>query len=375
MGANETGQLVFLGPIREALTGQYYVTETPLAYADNRQVYKQPDPVNFPNPVLVFSVDDISGQFNGTQKVFDLKRGGYSIPSSQLSTTGVFVFLGGVVQKPTEAYFILGESVGAPVPQVAFTEAPLEGTSCDIRIISSDDESQSVEVVTFDLSPSFDGIQSSFTVSPYAPDLTNLNSFVFLGGVEQNPDGLGQTDPAYNINSSSGVTTLSFIGGAPQEYTVLDIRGILSGSRYRNSGVATVYVVSVDDIAPLFNNTLTTFPLTIQSNPLDPNKVNAESIFVSLGGVMQIPVDQEGNPLAGLAYTVSLNPVTSQMEITFATPPLEGTTCNIRVVTSEEFLTCPLPPNLLNDNVEVGPGIQVNELNQIIGIDSGLIDP
>ena len=375
MGANETGQLVFLGPIREALTGQYYVAETPLAYAANRQVYTQPDPVDFPNPVLVFSVDDISGQFDGTQKVFELKRGGYPVPSSQLSTTGVFVFLGGVVQKPTEAYYILGESAGAIVPQIAFTEAPLAGTSCDIRVVSSDDESQSVEVVTFGLSPAFDGIQSSFTVSPYAPDLTNLNSFVFLGGVEQNPDGLGQTDPAYNINSSSGVTTLSFIGGSPLENTVLDVRGILSGNRYRNSGVSSVYVVSVDDIAPLFNNTLTTFPLTIQSDPLDPNKVNAESIFVSLGGVMQIPVSQAGDPLAGLAYTVVLNPVTSQMEITFATPPISGTTCNIRVVTSEEFLTCPLPQSLLNDNLEVGPGVEVNSLNQIIGIDSGLINP
>jgi len=374
-GANETGQLVFLGPIKEALTGQFYTAETPLSYAADRQVYTSPDLVEFPNPVLVFSVDDISGQFDGTAKVFELKRGGYPVPSSQLSTAGTFVFLGGVVQKPQDAYYILGESAGAVVPQIAFTEPPLPGTSCDIRVVSSDDESQSVEVVTFGLTPGFDGIQSSFTVSPAAADLTNLNSFVFLGGVEQNPDGTAQTDPAYNINSSSGVTTLSFIGGAPQDYTVLDIRGVMSGSRYRNSGVSAVYVVSVDDIAPLFNNTLTTFPLNIGADPLDPNKVNAENIFVSLGGVMQIPVAQSGSPLAGNAYTVDLNPVTSQLEITFAVPPAQDTTCNIRVITSEEFLTCPLPPSLLNDDVVVGPGVEINQLNQTIAIDSGLINP
>lgn len=375
MGANEQGQLVFLGPIKEALTAQYFVNETPLSVAADRQIYKSPDPVELPNPVLVFSVDDISGQFDGIATVFELKRGGYNVPASQLSTAGTFVFLGGVVQKPQDAYYIIGESAGAPVPQIAFSEAPQAGTSCDIRIVSSDDENQSVEVMTFGLSPNFNGIQSSFTVSPAMESLTNLNSFVFLSGVEQNPDGLTQTDPAYNINSAFGVTSLSFIAGAPQDYTIFDMRGILSGSRYRNSGVSAVFVKSVDDIAPLFNNTLTTFPLSIGSDPLDPNKVNAENIFVSLGGVMQIPVSQAGNPLSGNAYTVSLNPVSSQLEITFAVPPQSDTTCNIRVITSDEFLTCPLPPSLAKDDVVIGPGLEINELNQIIGIDAGLITP
>jgi hypothetical protein len=98
-------------------------------------------------------------------------------------------------------------------------------------------------------------------------------------------------------------------------------------------------------------------------------------MFVSLGGVMQIPVEQTGNPLAGLAYTVGLNTVTKKLEITFATPPLVNTTCNIRVITSDEYLTCPLPPELLNTTVEIGPGLTVNNQNQIIAIDSGLIQP
>jgi hypothetical protein len=373
MGANETGQLVFLGPIKEALTSQFYVTESPLSYAANRQVYKSPDPVVFPNPVLVYSVDDISGIFDGAAASFPLTRGGYPIPSSQLSSFGLFVFLGGVVQKPGEAYTVQGESSGLSIPQIVFSEAPLEGTSCDIRIVSSDDDQETVEVISFALTPAFNGTQASFTVSPGTSSLTNLNSLVFLGGVEQNPAGFAQTSAAYTIDFSSGASILSFIGGAPQAGTTLDFRGILSGSRYRNAGVSTVFVSSVDDIAP-FNNTQRTFALEIGGVPLDPTKVNAQNMFVSLGGVMQIPVAQTGDPLAGLAYTVAQNPVSKALEITFAVPPAIGTTCNIRVITSDEFLTCPLPPELFDTTLQEGPGIVVNDQNQIIEIDSGLIN-
>jgi len=375
MGANETGQMVLLGSIKEALTSRYYVTESPLSYSANRQTYRSPDPVVFPNPVLVYSTDDISGTFNGVISTFPLTRGGYSIPSSQLTTYGIFVFLGGVVQKPGEAYSVQGESKGLTIPQIVFTEAPLEGTSCDIRIVSSDDEQETVEVIPFTLGPAFNGTQTSFTVSPDLVSLTNLNSFVFLGGVEQNPSGFAQTSAAYSIDSSSGVSVLSFIGGAPQAGTTLDFRGILSGSRYRNSGVSTVFVSSVDDIAPFFNNTQKTFALEIDGVPLDPTKVNAQNIFVSLGGVMQIPVAQTGVPLAGLAYTVGQNPISKALEITFATPPAIGTTCNIRIITSDEFLTCPIPPALVNTTLQDSSGIIVNDKNQIIGIDPGLIQP
>jgi hypothetical protein len=376
MGANEQGQLVFLGPIKEALTAQFYETETPLAYSANRQIYKSPDPVVLPNPGLVYSADDISGSFDGTRQIFTLTRGDgkFSIPTSQLSTYGVFVFLGGVVQKPNEAYYIQGESASNPTPQIVFTEAPEEGTSCDIRIVTTEDENQTLEVVPFNLGPAFNGTQTTFDISPDIRSLTNLNSFVFLGGVEQNPSGDDQASAAYTIDSTSATSSLSFIGGAPQVGTTLDMRGILSGERYRNAGVSTVFVSSVDDIAFAFNNTDRTFPLVIGGEPLDPTKVNAQNIFVSLGGVMQIPVTQTGNPLAGLAYTVSVNSVTKVLEITFAVPPATNTTCNIRVIASDEFLTCPIPSELLDTALQDGPGIVINDQNQIVEIDSGLIN-
>ena len=372
-GVNEDGQLVFLGPIKEALTAQYFTADTPLSLAADRQVYKSPDPVEFPNPVLVYSADDITTQFDGTRQVFNLTRGGFSIPTSQLKTNSIFVTLGGVVQKPFDAYYIQGEASGATIAQIVFTEPPQENTSCDIRIITSDDDEATMEVTTFQLSPAFNSVQNTFTLTPNENSVTNLNSFVFLSGVEQNPLGLTQTFSAYTIDNSSGSPTLSFIGGTPPANTILDMRGILSGDRYRSAGVSTVFVSSVDDITLLFDNTQRTFSLTIGGLPVDPNKVNAQNIFVSLGGVMQIPSEQGANPTAGLAYTVGLNNVTKTLEITFSTPPLKLTTCNIRVVTSDEFLTCPLPPQLLNNTVEIGPGIIVNEQNQIVNIDPGLI--
>jgi hypothetical protein len=374
MGANELGNLVFLGPVREALTGNQYVTENPESINADRQIYSSPEEVEFPSPVLVYSADDISGGFNGTQTVFDLTRGGYPLPVSQLSTYGLFVFLGGVVQAPNDAYFVQ-ETLGAVVvPQIIFPEPPLAGTSCDIRVVTSDDDQQTLEIISFASSPTFDGIQSSFTLTPNTPGLSDLNSFVFLGGVEQNPAGLNQTSSAYTISTAGGTTSLTFVGGSPQAGTVTDIRGILSGERYRQAGISTVFVSSTDDIAPLFNNTQTTFALEIDGVSLDPTRVNAQNMFVSLGGVMQIPAASEGNPLAGNAYTVAVNSVTKVLEITFAQPPLTGTTCNIRVITSDEFITCPLPANFFETALQDGPGIIMNDENQIIGIDPGLIN-
>jgi hypothetical protein len=262
------------------------------------------------------------------------------------------------------------------VPRIVFTEAPLEGTTCDIRVVTSDDSFKTLEVVAFSTPTSFDGSTTTFDLSPNLLQLTDLNSFVFLGGVEQNPFGLTQTSASYTISPpGSTTTTLNFIGGAPVEGTSLDIRGILSGELYRNAGVSSVFVSSVDDIAPLFNNTVTTFPLAIGSVSLDPTRVNAQNMFVSLGGVMQLPVASEGSPLSGNAYTVQTNSVTKLLEITFAVAPAAGTTCNIRVVTSDEFITCPIVDTLVNTTLQDGPGITVNNDNQIINIDPGLINP
>jgi hypothetical protein len=379
VGAVETGNIVFLGPVREALTGNYYENDTPTLNLSNRQLYQSPQEVPFPTQVLVYSTDDISGLFDGTRNIFPLERGGYSVPTTQISSTGLFVFIGGVIQIPNtgsnsaEASYEVIRTGSGLIPEILFYEAPPAGASCDIRVVTSDDENQTLEVVSFSLLPQFDDITSTFTLSPALPEITNLNSFVFLGGVEQNPQGDTQFSAAYTIALDQGEPKLTFIGGSPEVGTTYNMRGILSGTQYRDAGVQSVYVTSVDDIAPLFDDVTKVFPLTVNNTQLDPTIVNAENMFVSLGGVMQIPFAQDGDPLAGLAYTVGVNPLSGLLSITFATAPVVGTTCNIRVVTSSEFITCPLPDSLLNGDIKVGPGVGVNFEGQLTNIDSGLV--
>jgi len=187
---------------------------------------------------------------------------------------------------------------------------------------------------------------------------------------------LAQTSASYTITPPGDqVATLNFIAGAPDAGTTLDLRGVLSGETYRNAGISAVFVSSVDDIAPLFNNTTTTFPLAIGGVSLDVVKVNAQNMFVSLGGVMQIPFANAGSPLAGNAYTVQINTVTQLLEIRFAVPPTAGDTCNIRVITSDEFITCPIPDILFSNTIQDGPGLTINSQGQIVAIDPGLIGP
>jgi len=369
-----TGDIVFGGSLREAITGNYFINETPLVNFSDKTLYQSPPVIEQPSSVLVYSTDDISGQFDGILTTFELTRGGYIIPAGQLSTLGTFVFLGGVTQAPSVAYQI-PDVAGGAIPFIQFSEPPLAGTSCDIRIVTSEDESQTLEVVAFNQTPAFDGSTSSFVLSPDELTLTNLNSFVFVGGVEQNPAGLYQANWSYSLSETGGVLTLSFLGGTPESGSVSDIRGILSGAKYRPSGIRSVFVNSVDDISALFDGASVTFPLTVEGRPLDPTVVNAQNMFVSLGGVMQLPIASEGSPLAGLAYIVAFNTVAEEFQITFASPPQFGTTCNIRVITGigNEFITCPLPFGAGEIPLVLGPGITVNPEGQIIDIDSGLI--
>ena len=70
-------------------------------------------------------------------------------------------------------------------------------------------------------------------------------------------------------------------------------------------------IVKLDNIASQFNGTLTTFNLTANSQTLKPT--NAESLTISLGGVIQEPQ---------VAYTIN----TTAGTITFASAPATGTT-------------------------------------------------
>lgn len=375
VGADQSGSIVFLGPFREALTGNFYPYNNPAQNFNDRVARTTPPPIdNYPAPVLVYSADDISGSFDGVATSFDLTRGGLPIPISQLSAVSMFVTVGGVMQIPEDAY-VIASSGGIPIPAITFTAPPPAGASCDVRIVTSDDDNKTLEVISYTASPSFDGSQSTFSLVPTQTGISNENSFVYLTGVAQTPQGSGHPAPAYTITNTPISTSLSFIGSAPPTGMPYDFRAIVSGSRYRSGGYELVNVISVDDISVDFDGATTTFPLYVDNLPLNPDLVNAENMFVTLGAVIQIPHNVAGNPLSGNAYTVQINPLTKLLEITFAAAPIFGTSCTIRVVSSEpkNLIVCPLPPGLATQPIVAGDGIETNADGEISRIDPGLI--
>ena len=66
-----------------------------------------------------FDIDDVSSNFNGSTTAFAIEVGGESLTPT---STNVFIFLGGVLQHPGDAYTISGSNI-------AFTAAPESGTS------------------------------------------------------------------------------------------------------------------------------------------------------------------------------------------------------------------------------------------------------
>jgi len=374
VGADQNGSIVFLGAFREALTGNYYPYNNPAQNFNDRTTRRTPEIIeNYPAPVLVYSADDISAQFDGVTTSFDLTRGGLPIPVSQLSENAMFVTVGGVMQIPLNAY-VLATSGGAVVPTILFSGPPPAGASCDFRIVTSDDNERTLEVLSYGIGGSFDGAQTSFPLAPAQTPIDDINSFVYLSGVAQTPFGSGHPDPGYSIAKTFSQTNINFTS-APPSGVASDVRAILSGGAFRNGGFEAVYVIPVDDISVFFDNATTSFPLYVDNQPLNPALVNAENMFVTLGAVIQIPHNVAGNPLSGNAYTVQVNPVTNLLEITFAAPPAIDTSCVIRVIASEpkEFIICPIPDGLLPISLVAGDGVVANENNEIVSIDPGII--
>ena len=332
----------------------------------NRQVYQSTEPVPMPNSILVFSTDSISALFDGVRTVFNLTRSGYQIPVDQLDSNGanLIVNVGGVVQKPGSSY-----TISKVLSQIIFSEAPLAGATSNIRVISSEDSSETLEVITLTSSTPFDGGNSSFPLSPIVPTVTANNTFVFLGGTEQNPLGASQISPSYYI--APDASALVYLSAGPEFRTTYDYRAFVSGAKYRAFNIDAFFVNSADDISGQFDNAKVSFAVTVAGMPVDPGVVNGDNMFVSLGGVMQLPADDPATPPDELAYVFSV--INSIPTITFVTPPAIGTTSNIRIFTSTRYITCPLPDALTNGTLHAGPGVVTNAEGQIVHIDPGIV--
>jgi hypothetical protein len=350
-GVNNQGEVVMLGPERNALTAQFYQQVQPTINPANQQVYEKQDIVEFPGQVVVYSTDNISSQFDGSKTTFNLLRGGLVIPSDQLSTESVFAILGATTQKPFTNYSVTNN-------QITFTDAPLSGTTCDIRVVTSEDGEKTLIVVPLTLSPAFDGGTTVFVATSATALGTTViddnNTFMFLGGVEQVP-GL-----SYSISRVSGSDTFQVVfNEAPKSGTTLEIRAVCTALYWSSRKAYPVEVYSIDDLSLQFNGAKTDFNLTKNGDTINSAVVNTQNLFVSLGGAMQLPTQ---------AYSVQGS------KIVFTEAPTAGTSSNLRIVTNAEFITCP-QFGFADSFLRWGPGLLLSVANELIAIDPGSLAP
>lgn len=347
-GINDKGELVSFGPQREAVTAQFYEQETPVISATNQQIYEEQPFVEFPSQTTVFSIDNIGSGFNGSSTSFELKRLGLSVPQSQLSTNSVFVQFGAVTQIPGVNYVINGN-------YIQFSTAPQTGTSCDIRVVTSDDESKTLVVVPLKFVEEVDGATSTFTLvsdqNIQGLAIDEKNTFVFLGGIEQIP-GVGG---AYTmVRTSPTELTITFTETLPEKVTV-DVRAICTGSFWSSQDKFPVSVYSLDSISEEFSESTQQkeFALKFNDQPINPSFVTTENVLVGLGGVIQIPYD---------SYTIE-NGI-----IKFTESPIPGTTSNLRVITNAEFLPCTNNGGVTEGFLTWGPSVILNIMDEIVTI-------
>ena len=79
-------------------------------------------------------LDSIESQFNGTLTTFDLRYGG--VPTYPTLSAGLLVSIGGVLQEPSEAYYVSSD-------KIVLSEAPVAGTECWILLYSEFGSAQS----------------------------------------------------------------------------------------------------------------------------------------------------------------------------------------------------------------------------------------
>jgi hypothetical protein len=378
-GTADSGEQVLLGAQRQALTARYYGVNPNDINLDTKQIYNDFPTVKFPSPILVYATDDIADQFDGVRNVFELTRGGLPIPPSQLLSPSVLVQLGAVVQRP--ATFVNnnwvkgGFWITPDTYEINFADPPLAGTTCEVRVITSDDEQNTLGIVEYRLDAlngEFDGTSSNYNLIPVSGstkslEITTQNTFVFLGGTEQLPTN------AYTISvTNSGVVSISFAGAPPAD-TVYDIRTVTSGFYYSSQGTYPVEVYSFDDISGLFNTVRTEFPLEFNGVPVDSSVVTAENLFVSLGGAIQLPPQRQYDPVTGKETLIPGAYTVENGKITFIAPPATGVTCNMRYFGEREFINCPLPDGLSSDFMKWGPGVVLSLKGSLEALDSGLI--
>lgn len=370
-GVNDKGEIVQFGPQRQALTANYFEPVYPVVNPGNQQIYEEQPYTEFPSQVVVYSTDDISGSFNGSNTSFNLTRSGLSVPASQLKSESMFVVLGAVVQKPEVDYTIQGN-------QLVFSSPPADGTHCNVRVFTSVDNQNTLIAVPLTLTDSFDGVNTVFYAKSIV-DISSLtinsnNTFVILGGVEQIP--LSEITPSlypfsYSLERVSADTVKINFGNPPPAGTTIDIRSICTASYWASRSIYPVAVYSLDSISNQFDGAKTIFNLTYGGKSVNPSTVTQQNLVISLGGAIQIPGEQ-------YSYIVRGSQIIFNDKID---APEAGTHINMRVITNADFINCPVQGKYTGNFMEWGPGLVIslsdsvsNMANDVDTLAQGLVN-
>lgn len=315
--------------------------------------YVQPSSTGVGEHILL---DSIEASFDGAETTFSLTLAAAAFTPP--SAASLLVQVGGVEQKPGTDYTVSGD-------EITFTTAPEAGDDCNIRALktlftaaeiaftptgniaatnmqdaiveSSVEGTLAVNLASTDNAKgaSLVGVEDSGEIitattveGALAEIATELNDPLILDLIDAT---LSQGDILYyngtNLVRLAAGTSGHFLktqgGAANPTWAALPSGGdMLSSNNLSDVASAAtartnlgVRTAALDDISSGFNDSTTTFSLTVSAAAFTPR--DAQGLAVVYNGVLQIPDD---------AFTVSSD------EITFTFTPATGDTCAIWAV-------------------------------------------
>lgn len=341
-GVNEAGEFFQFGPQYEATTARFYEQPNPSINLSNQELLTTSPATQLPAQVSVYYTDNISALFDGGTQTFALTRGGLAIPTAQLQQDGMFVQINGLILTPGTDYQVSGNSI-------TFTTAPTYGNDCQIRVVTSGDNQQTLTVCSHTFVEPVDGTRNVFTVTHPAMETivaNQKNTFVFLDGIELST--LGQ----YFVTQPNSTTLQFTFTETPAAGTVINARSICSSSYWVNQGCHPVEVYNLDNLNDQFNGAVKDFTLAFGGVEINQTIVNSVNLIVSLNNRVLVP---------------EVDYVVDEAKIIFTEAPDAGSTSVLRIIANSEYLPCPNILGTLEGFLTWGPSI-VNTLANEVGV-------
>lgn len=338
-GVNEDGQFYQFGPQFEATTSRYYQQPRPEINLPNQQIYENQTITTLPNQVVMFTADDFSESFDGMETIFALTRSGLAVPPAQLKTDSIVVQFNGKVLVPASDYYT---SEGT----IVFSEPPIDGATCRVRVVTSEDDDRTLTVVRHVFQEPADGSRTTFTVLHSEVNrvkVTQENTFMFING-----DALAQSGD-YTITRINPELIQFNLVRAPESGAVIDVRSFSSGAYWSTQGNHPVHVYNLDSLTGQFNGSAKDFTLTYLGSPVNPRLVTNQNLLLFLEGILLTP---------GEDYVIE------NTKILFTVAPPLGAFSILRVISNAEFLPSPSSLSTAAGFLEWGPSAVLEIANQ-----------